>query len=626
MEKRKTKTVLRILIMLCAVMTVALTVPFANYVFAAAENPNISISFDTHTINPGESKTWTTTLSNTAVSPKMDVLYVVDTTGSMSSIRGTVANSLNQFTRDLTSAGAADIQFGAAFFGDANVDNPWFGIQLPLGSYSLATVQSAISALSKTGGGDTPEDELWAYMRTIHETPWRQDSQRVVIMITDAATILRPSTAVGGYPVSLAGAAAMTNSNRIQPVLMSYNRSASQNIASALGVTEHIWSSQASLQNALAKAVIPPKESLVDYQVQARLESVTYKSDGAASNDLSVSISPASIALRAGETKNFTLTATGKSITERYNDTAVAKIGYYVDGVRMGDKTQTLELVIPPKKAEGVLLSESSKIMQVSDTYKLEATVLPENATNKNVTWASSAADTAEVSGDGIVTAKAEGTVEITVTTQDGGFTASCIIQIKIAGDGTAENPYQIRTPQNLRNIQAELDKHYILVNDISLEEGSVWTPLGSIAQPFTGSLNGNGHKITNLLIQSSFENAGLFACIANAEIKDLTLENVDVKGINYVGAISGEARGSSRLENCFVTGTIKGIYCVGGLLGSATRTVQVTACTMSGALEGRNYIGGIIGYYIGVGSIEGCSAEVIINGGETTGKLIGNE
>ena len=61
--------------------------------------------------------------------------------------------------------------------------------------------------------------------------------------------------------------------------------------------------------------------------------------------------------------------------------------------------------------------------------------VTPDDATEQSVIWESSDADVAKVT-DGVVTAISEGTAEITVTTLDGGFTASCTVTV----ENTAEN------------------------------------------------------------------------------------------------------------------------------------------------------------------------------------------
>ena len=63
------------------------------------------------------------------------------------------------------------------------------------------------------------------------------------------------------------------------------------------------------------------------------------------------------------------------------------------------------------------------------DTVQLIATITPENATNKDITWSSSAESVAVVD-NGKVTAVAKGTAVITVTTANGGFTASCTVNV----------------------------------------------------------------------------------------------------------------------------------------------------------------------------------------------------
>jgi len=77
----------------------------------------------------------------------------------------------------------------------------------------------------------------------------------------------------------------------------------------------------------------------------------------------------------------------------------------------------------------GVTLAPETLLLAVDGTATLAATVLPEDATNKDVTWASDNPDVATVD-NGAVTAKAEGTATITVTTVDGAKTATCAVEV----------------------------------------------------------------------------------------------------------------------------------------------------------------------------------------------------
>ncbi len=78
---------------------------------------------------------------------------------------------------------------------------------------------------------------------------------------------------------------------------------------------------------------------------------------------------------------------------------------------------------------ESVALDQQTLTLTAGDTATLTATVLPEDATNQNVTWASDNEEVAKVE-NGVVTAVAGGTANITVTTEDGEKTATCEVTV----------------------------------------------------------------------------------------------------------------------------------------------------------------------------------------------------
>ena len=89
----------------------------------------------------------------------------------------------------------------------------------------------------------------------------------------------------------------------------------------------------------------------------------------------------------------------------------------------------------------GVTLNHSTRLMCPGDTVTLTVTVAPADAANKTVEWASENIDIASVE-DGVVTAVNMGTVDITVTTQDGAFEAVCTVTIQ--PDKIASSTYLI--------------------------------------------------------------------------------------------------------------------------------------------------------------------------------------
>ena len=92
-------------------------------------------------------------------------------------------------------------------------------------------------------------------------------------------------------------------------------------------------------------------------------------------------------------------------------------------------KTAQAVITVPAIKVTSVTLSKSSLNLLVGDSYDLQSTVSPNNATNKEVDWKSSDSSVVSVS-DGKVKAIKEGSATITVTTIDGSKTATCTVKV----------------------------------------------------------------------------------------------------------------------------------------------------------------------------------------------------
>lgn len=98
----------------------------------------------------------------------------------------------------------------------------------------------------------------------------------------------------------------------------------------------------------------------------------------------------------------------------------------------------------PAIYVESVSLDKTELELSVGETATLTATVLPENATYKMVTWSSSDHSIATIAtfSNGVLAAVAPGTATITVTTLDGGKTATCTVTVK------EPEPYTVVTPE----------------------------------------------------------------------------------------------------------------------------------------------------------------------------------
>jgi uncharacterized protein YjdB len=83
------------------------------------------------------------------------------------------------------------------------------------------------------------------------------------------------------------------------------------------------------------------------------------------------------------------------------------------------------------KNVTGIKLNKESLTLKVNEIEILIATVLPENAANKSVTFTSSNLPVATVLPNGLVTAISKGTAIIVATTADGNFSASCTVRVE---------------------------------------------------------------------------------------------------------------------------------------------------------------------------------------------------
>ncbi|SHL32559.1 Ig-like domain-containing protein [Flavobacterium chilense] len=166
-----------------------------------------------------------------------------------------------------------------------------------------------------------------------------------------------------------------------------------------------------------------------------------------------VTVSPTTATLGVGATQQLTPTvapanATNKTVSYSSNNSGVATVNAsgLVTAIASGSATITVTTQDGAKTATAAItvnssnvavtsvsLSPSSVSLAVGATQQLTATVLPSNATNKSVSYASNNTGVATVNATGLVTAISNGTATITVTTADGNKTSTAAITVSTA-------------------------------------------------------------------------------------------------------------------------------------------------------------------------------------------------
>jgi len=128
----------------------------------------------------------------------------------------------------------------------------------------------------------------------------------------------------------------------------------------------------------------------------------------------------------------------------------------------------------------------------------------------------------------------------------------------------------------------------------------------------FTGSLDGKGHKISNLYMRRWNNYAvGLFdSC--DGGVRDLVLEDVTVCGDKYVGALGGYCYADGQvIEGCSSSGSVIANSYAGGLFGEIGGSSTLRRSHSSCTVETSSYAGGLLGdiYYWNDPEIEECYA-----------------
>ena len=148
----------------------------------------------------------------------------------------------------------------------------------------------------------------------------------------------------------------------------------------------------------------------------------------------------------------------------------------------------------------------------------------------------------------------------------------------------------------------------------------SGWEPIGDSGSKFRATFEGNGHTISNLFINRSSSDVGLFGYSGStAELLSLGMVNVEVTGGSNVGGLVGSNEGT--VSNSYAIGSVTGTgNQVGGLIGS--NQDEVSNSYAMGSVTGSQSVGGLVG--LGEGAISNSYATGAVTGTQYIGGLVG--
>ena len=190
-------------------------------------------------------------------------------------------------------------------------------------------------------------------------------------------------------------------------------------------------------------------------------------------------------------------------------------------------------------------------------------------------------------------------------------------------GDGVAE-PYRISTIEDWEELMVtsgHWDKQFVLTEDLDFE-GAALTPVGSGSVPFSGVFDGQGHVISDFIIDlPSVNYVGLFGHVEqNGVIQKLGIEGINVIGNYGVGGLVGYNAG--QISFCYAKGIVTGNLYVGGLAGEISPYSRLFSCYFMGEINGNSYVGGLVGGNYGNSSF--CYAAASVDANNNKGSFVG--
>ena len=204
-------------------------------------------------------------------------------------------------------------------------------------------------------------------------------------------------------------------------------------------------------------------------------------------------------------------------------------------------------------------------------------------------------------------------------------------------GSGTAKDPYLIANGAQLKLFATIVVRNTAacgkLTADIELNntEGweswnettapaNSWTPIGSGSQPFNGTLDGDGHSVSGIYINSTADYQGLVGYLGSGRTRNIGVKASYIKGVNHVGGVCG-GNASGNVSNCYNTGSVEGNSSVGGVCGM-NMMANVINCYNSGSVEGNDYVGGLCGR--NDGTVSNCYNSGSVEGNSSVGGVCG--
>lgn len=195
-------------------------------------------------------------------------------------------------------------------------------------------------------------------------------------------------------------------------------------------------------------------------------------------------------------------------------------------------------------------------------------------------------------------------------------------VELNKVTDGVAQgdnNTYLVYNVNGLMWVAEQINSGEAVTSvklsaDIDLAN-TPWTPLGTADTPFSGTFNGNGHKISNLTIANYDYAAFIAYAAAGATVQDLTLENVEISAAKYAAGVVCTGDTGVTLEDIAISGTISATNYAGGICHNMD-SVTILRCVNNATVSAQRAAG------IASWAATNANIQDVENNGDITGSI----
>lgn len=181
-------------------------------------------------------------------------------------------------------------------------------------------------------------------------------------------------------------------------------------------------------------------------------------------------------------------------------------------------------------------------------------------------------------------------------------------------------NADQLKAFRDKVNDDRTYSGNALLTADIDLNNEE-WEPISD----FAGTFEGGGYHISNLKVNASANDAGLFGSVGGGKVYNLRVSGEVTSTKSYVGGIAGTLTWGAVVKNCIFSGNVSGKSMVGGIAGHSNGANQITGCYTNGTVTTTGGQAGGIAGRMESGSVTDCYSSVTVSsGGINTGGITG--